>query len=196
MKMDKRRNIVILVPLFLLIAISGCKRHRNDPGRDYFPDMYLSTAYETYSDNPVFDDRKTMRVPAPGTVPRGYMPFEYGPDVDSRTKAGEELSNPVKGNEQTIEEGKKQFGIFCAVCHGFSGTGDGRIFTLGLYPMKPRPLAGTGARLLKDGEIYHTITLGFGSMGPYGSQVRPDDRWKIILYIRELNRAAADSTGK
>ncbi|HEX2974567.1 MAG TPA: cytochrome c [Bacteroidales bacterium] len=158
--------------------------------------MFISTAYETYSDNPVFDDAKTMRTPPPGTVPRGFMPFEYGPDVDSRTKAGEELSNPLKSNDETIDEGEKQYDIFCAVCHGFSGAGDGRIFTLGLYPMKPRALAGAGARPLKDGEIYHTITLGFGSMGPYGSQVRPDDRWKIILYIRTLSGAVADSTGK
>jgi hypothetical protein len=35
-----------------------------------------------------------------------------------------------------------------------------------------------------DGEIYHSITLGYGSMGPHGSLVRPDDRWKVINYIR------------
>lgn len=194
MKMNLSK--LIIPAIFVLTIVTGCKRHRNDPGRDYFPDMFLSTAYETYSDNPVFDDKKTMRTPVQGSIPRNYMPFEYGPDIDSRTKAGEELINPLKGNDQTIEEGKRQYDIFCAVCHGFTGVGDGRIFTLGLYPMKPRPLAGTGARPLKDGEIYHTITLGFGSMGPYGSQVRPDDRWKIITYIRKLNSAVADSTVK
>lgn len=186
----------LLILLLLLPVYFSCSRQRNDPGRDYFPDMYLSTAYETYSDNPNFTDGKTMRVPAPGTVPRDFMPFEYTPDPESRTKAGAELINPFKGYEENIEAGKKQFDIFCAVCHGFTGAGDGRIFKLGLYPMKPRPLSGPDARVLKDGEIYHTITLGFGSMGPYGSQVRPDDRWKIVLYLRQLQGAVADSVGQ
>jgi hypothetical protein len=42
------------------------------------------------------------------------------------------------------------------------------------------------ARKLKDGEIYHTITLGFGSMGAHGAQIRPEDRWMLVLYIRGL----------
>jgi hypothetical protein len=36
-----------------------------------------------------------------------------------------------------------------------------------------------------DGEIFHTITLGFGVMGPHGFMIRPEDRWKTILYIRK-----------
>jgi len=43
---------------------------------------------------------------------------------------------------------------------------------------------------LKDGEIFHTITLGFGSMGAHGAQIRPEDRWKIVLYIRSLQHEA------
>jgi mono/diheme cytochrome c family protein len=184
------------VLLFFMAAGFGCSRQRNDPGRDYFPDMFLSTAYETYSIDPVFADSMTMRVPAAGTIPRDFTPFGYSPDPESRAKAGVELVNPFKPYEYNIDEGKSQYDIFCAVCHGFSGVGDGKIFKMGLYPMKPRALAGPGANVLKDGEIYHTITLGFGSMGSYGSQVRPDDRWKIVLYIRQLNGAVADSTGR
>jgi mono/diheme cytochrome c family protein len=181
-------TLLVLLPLIL-----SCSRQRNDPGRDYFPDMYLSTAYETYSENPNFTDGKTMRSPAPGTVPRDFMPFDYSPDPESRAKAGAELVNPYRAYADNIETGKKEFDTFCTVCHGFSGVGDGRIFKLGLYPMKPRPLSGPDARVLKDGEVYHTITLGFGSMGAYGSQIRPDDRWKIVLYIRQLNGAVVES---
>ncbi len=35
-----------------------------------------------------------------------------------------------------------------------------------------------------DGEIYHVITVGGAAMGSHASQIKPDDRWKIILYIR------------
>jgi hypothetical protein len=67
-----------------------------------------------------------------------------------------------------------------------SGKGDGRLFTSGLYPLKPLSLSGDTAAKLRDGEIFHTITLGIRSMGAHGSQIRPDDRWKLVLYVRKL----------
>ena len=82
--------------------------------------------------------------------------------------------------------GKTVYSTFCAGCHGDKGAGDGPLFTGGLYPLKPRILTGNAADNLKDGEIFHTITLGFGSMGAHGSQIRTEDRWKVVLYIREL----------
>jgi hypothetical protein len=43
---------------------------------------------------------------------------------------------------------------------------------------------------LPDGEIYHVITLGSvsGLMGAHGSQVRPENRWKIIHYVRSITK--------
>ena len=83
---------------FLLILLSaalvGCNRNRNNPGWDYFPDMFYSTAYETFTKNPNFADSMTMRVPVQGTVPRDYAIFEYAADPESRIKAGNELRNP------------------------------------------------------------------------------------------------------
>lgn len=171
-----------------LAVLAGCDRHRNHPGWDYFPDMFYSTAYETYTDNPNFADGKTMRTPVAGSIPREHVPFEYTISSVSRAKAGAELVNPFKAEEANIERGKEAYRIFCIGCHGPSGAGDGHLFTAGLYPMKPRPIVGQAAAPLRDGEIYHTITLGFGSMGPHGSLVRPDDRWKIVLYIRQLQQ--------
>lgn len=179
--------------ILFLLALTACDRHRNNPGWDYFPDMFYSTAYETYSDNPNFDDRKTMRVPPEGSVSREFVPFGYDASVESRTKAGDELVNPFRSGNDVIQRGNEEYSIFCAICHGDAGLGDGRLFKLGLYPMKPRPVAGPDARPLRDGEIYHTITLGFGSMGAYGSQIEPDDRWKIVLYVRQLQQAVADT---
>lgn len=177
----------ILIAL-ILIVIAGCDRNRNHPGWDYFPDMFYSTAYETYTANPNFKDGKTMRVPVEGTVAREQVLFEYGPLNEERVRAGQELVNPLQPTPENLERGKVAYDIFCNQCHGPAGAGDGRLFASGLYPLKPRAVAGSTAAPLKDGEIYHTITLGFGSMGPHGSLVRPDDRWKIILHIRELQK--------
>jgi len=159
-------------------------------GYDFIPDMVYSKAYDTYSENPNFKDSMTMRVPVNGTVPRGFIPFRYTIDTISRAKAGMELVNPYLPTEEVIARGKLMFTTFCIGCHGDLGKGDGQLFSSGLYPLKPRDISAEPTALRKDGEIYHTITLGFGSMGAHGAQIKPDDRWKLVLYVRELQKIA------
>ena len=177
------RSVSLILLVFLFIS---CDRNRNKPGWDYFPDMFYSTAYETFTKNPNFKDGMTMRVPVEGTVPRDFTPFNYTIEEKSRIQAGLELVNPVTATDETLLKGKEVFSVFCAGCHGDTGAGDGILYSSGLYPLQPRLLTGKDADKLKDGEIFHSITLGFGSMGAHGSQVRAEDRWKIIHYIRQL----------
>jgi mono/diheme cytochrome c family protein len=180
-------NIYRSVFLILFsIILNGCDRNRNTTGWDYFPDMFYSTAYESFSKNPNFRDSMTMRVPVPGTVPRGFVPFNYTIDPESRVRAGIELVNPFTASPDNLARGRKIYSTFCQGCHGVSGGGDGRLYTSGLYPLQPRILTDEKAKKLKNGEIYHTITLGFGSMGAHGAQIKPEDRWKLVLYIRSL----------
>ena len=181
----------VFLLLFAGIFIS-CDRNRNNPGWDYFPDMFYSIAYETFTKNPNFSDSMTMRVPVPGTVPRDFTPFNYTIDTESRILAGKELINPEPPTAEALLRGKMVYSTFCTGCHGDKGAGDGPLFTGGLYPLKPRTLTGDVADNLKDGEIFHSITLGFGSMGAHGSQIRPADRWKAVLHIRKLQ---ADERG-
>jgi mono/diheme cytochrome c family protein len=180
--------------LLFSVLLSGCDRNRNTTGWDYFPDMFYSTAYETFTKNPNFDDGVTMRVPPAGTVPRDYTPFNYTIDPESRIRAGVELINPVTPTNETIIRGKTLYNTFCTGCHGEKGAGDGRLFTSGLYPLKPRLLTGSVADNLKDGEIFHTITLGLGSMGAHGSQIRTEDRWILVRYIRTLQKEAGKNS--
>lgn len=178
------------IPVLFALTLVSCDRTRNNPGWDYFPDMFYSTAYESYTANPNFRDSITMRVPSGGTVPRDFTPFEYTIDPESRIKAGNELLNPVPFSPESVERGGKAYTIFCVGCHGVSGEGDGQLYTSKLYTIKPRPLASGNAINLKDGEIYHSISLGFGSMGPHESQISSVDRWNIVLYIRSLQNEA------
>jgi mono/diheme cytochrome c family protein len=187
-----KRQISNLVTLLLLpvLVICSCDRQRKMRGYDFIPDMVYSRAYETYSGNPNFADSSTMRVPVTGTVPRGFIPFRYTNDTASRIKAGVELVNPFDSSAEVVERGKLIFTTFCIHCHGKGGAGDGFLFTSGLYPLQPKNLSGEAGSKLRDGEIYHTITLGIRSMGAHGSQIRPDDRWKLIKYIRKLQEDA------
>lgn len=179
--------------LFCLTFASSCDRNRNHPGWDYFPDMFYSPAYESYTSNPNFEDGKSMRLTVEGTVPREVVPFDYTIDESDRIRAGEELMNPYRADEEVLARGKEVYGSFCLNCHGEKGDGQGFLYTSGRYIAVPRSLIGETALNLRDGEIYHSITLGYGSMGAHGSQLRQEDRWKIVSYIRNvLQKQAMD----
>ncbi|KKK64145.1 hypothetical protein LCGC14_2987160, partial [marine sediment metagenome] len=72
-------NLLILFVAGMMI-LSSCKKNPNHPGYVYLPDMDVSRAYETYSENPVFEDGKTLREPVEGTIPRGHTPYPYVKD--------------------------------------------------------------------------------------------------------------------
>jgi mono/diheme cytochrome c family protein len=177
--------------LFILLSISGlfaCDRTHNDPGYDYFPDMAYSKAYETYSANPVFTDGKTLREPVEGTVSREMIPYPYQKNDTDRLLAGKELVNPLAVNDANQERGKVAFNRFCINCHGTFADGNGNLFASGLYAFKPASLINEKMKKVPDGEIYHVISVGQGVMMPFGGIIRPDDRWKIVMYVRELQR--------
>jgi mono/diheme cytochrome c family protein len=181
-----KNTIPVILSALILVA---CKRDHNDPGYIFYPDMAYSRAYETYSENPVFESGKTMRMPAEGVIPRGYSPYPYQHrSFDDQVRAGKELMNPIEVTDETLAEGKRQYGIFCSSCHGEAGQGDGHLFTSGLFNAMPTPLVGSYVQDKPDGEIYHVITVGSlsGLMGPHGSQITPENRWRIIHYVRSL----------
>jgi mono/diheme cytochrome c family protein len=71
-------------------------------------------------------------------------------------------------------------------CHGAMANGNGNLYTTGLYNFKPSSLVNDKMRTAPDGEIYHVISVGQGVMQEHGSIIRPEDRWKIVLYVRQL----------
>ena len=180
----KNKSVLITLATSLIFSFTSCDRDNNSPGYVYFPDMTYSRAYESYSENPNFTNNATLREPVEGTVPRGYTPLPYTKDLADREKAGLELVNPLESNEVTLARGQVLFERYCLMCHGELGDGQGYLFTSNLYPFPPASLVNEKVKTIPDGQIFHTITYGFGVMGAHGSIIPPDDRWKIILYIR------------
>ena len=43
------------------------------------------------------------------------------------------------------------------------------------------------------GHFFDVITNGFGAMASYASRVEPDDRWRIVAYIRALQLSESAS---
>lgn len=181
------KNIYKSISVLGLILIFGsCDRDRNTTGWQYFDDMAHSAAYETYTPNPNFADGKTMRNPVEGTIPLGYEPYLYEKNDTDRIEAGLALVNPYESNAKNLERGKQVFAVYCISCHGEKGDGKGFLFTSGKYPFPPKTLLSDKIRNAPAGEIYHVITVGFGVMPQHGSQVRPEDRWKVAMYVKDV----------
>jgi mono/diheme cytochrome c family protein len=103
---------------------------------------------------------------------------------------------PIAIDKKAIERGRERFNIYCAVCHDALGTGNGKIVERGYLPPPnyhtdySRGFERRGIKvLLRDvpvGYYFEVISRGYGGMPDYASQIPPDDRWKIIAYVRAL----------
>lgn len=193
----KRSSIYYLLSLGIVaLLISSCAHDRNTPGYQYIDDMVPSLAYEPDSENPIFKDGKTNQEPVAGTIARGQLPYDYeAKSADDQTRAGVELKNTVVVSGESLIQGKTQYDIYCAICHGVGGKGDGTIVANGKFSAVPTDLTSERVQNFPDGEIFHIITTGSvsGLMGAHGSQVNTDDRWMIVNYIKNgLSTKAAE----
>lgn len=208
-----KRTIIILAGIvaFCSAIVSCGGAGGNDPGSAYMPDMYYARAYETYGYNNVegeFDSLKSRRVfynaqPVPGSIARGDgMPSRIGP-ADS--VAAKSLVNPLDTMAMTagaMKEAERLYLINCGICHGGALDGNGPLYNSGngAYAAAPANLKNPAIQSLSDGHYFYVITHGIRTMGSYASQLRPDQRWWVIKYIRSkqaggTKAAAADSTG-
>ncbi|WP_231590718.1 c-type cytochrome [Hymenobacter terrenus] len=125
------------------------------------------------------------RTPPIATVPRGKLDYYTHIPKDSVGIAERRLRNPLPYTKSNLEEGKVLYTRICSHCHGEAGDGQGPV---GLK-FKGVPNYSAGAyKTMNDGHIYHVIQWGRNRMMPHGSQVNPEERWKIAMYVRVLQR--------
>lgn len=166
----------------------SCGRTSTDPGLEYAPQMYDPIPYEALKQvegqtNPNNPGGLNMREPAKGTIARGKLPYYAHVSAKSAEEAATMLQNPLQVNEEVLAEGKILYSRICSHCHGETGAGDGLVG----QKFKGVPNFQTGRyATLPQGHIYHVITNGRGRMMPHGSIVNPEERWKISLYVQQL----------
>jgi len=190
--MRKMRSKFIIVCSFYMLFVSCGNDGR---GYEYMPNMYRSPSLETYGKNNVFSDSINARLPVKGTIARGYLKtFNYNSGLENYLLAGEEAVNPYEYNVDNIKEGKALYSMFCEHCHGLNGAGGGSI-THPVYSAVPHyndsklpRRSGSTMRELTSGHIFHAITYGLNAMGPHASQLTESERWKIVLYVQELQK--------
>ena len=165
-----------LPPLLVAALLAGCK--------DPVTDMAAQPKYRTYqpAQTAQFADGKSARPIPAGAVPKSSSPVE---DVVPLTAA-----NPLAIKRSTLEAGQLQFDIFCSVCHGRLGNGDGMVVQRGFT--RPPSFHVDRLRAEPDAHLYNVITRGYGAMLSYGDRVPPQERWQIVAYIRALQAASAN----
>ncbi len=207
--MQSRMGWLILTVLVAASLIVLAQIGRPDPRQRNFEtitDMVYSPAYMAYEPNPVWHDTKTLQTPVDGAISAAHRPFPFGPDRDGFTTAeaemrlaGEHWPMPdefvanADADAEIFARGKKLFDTFCVVCHGKTGAGDGTLATY--FPAVNFKLFERTATL-NDGEIFYIVTRGGrgGIMASYATQISPDDRWRLIRYLRTVEPTPADTT--
>jgi len=192
--MSNRKTLWTTIIGLMLISV-GCRYDMQDQPR-----------YKSFKKSEFFSDNKAMRDLPEGTVARGFLrenkAFYTGKKETSGTVAPVETTIDATGNtlvasfpdaieefplpvtKELLDRGEQRYKVFCIVCHGPVGNGDGMIVRRGF----PQPPTYHDDRLRNApvGHFYDVITNGWGKMSSYSSQIPPADRWAIVAYIRAL----------
>jgi mono/diheme cytochrome c family protein len=169
---------------FASAVLVSCDPGPNDTGKQYAPQMYDDAAYESLKQvekNTVNPGGLNMRVPAQNTIARGKLAYYNNIPKDSIDIAAARLRNPLPATPENIDEGQVLYTRFCTPCHGAEGQGDGLV---GQKFLGVANLTQDRLKTVPLGHIYHVITNGRGRMMPHGTQLNPEERWKITMYVR------------
>lgn len=157
----------------LLLALTGCRL-----------DMHVQPKQNPFERSSFFPDHRSERPPVAGTVARGQLRADtYFYTGRIGETVGDYMPFPV--TKEVLERGRERYNIYCSPCHSILGDGNGFIPSRGFSQQPPSYHI---PRLQKAplGYFFDIMTNGFGLMPDYRSQIEPEDRWKIVAYIRAL----------
>lgn len=197
----------------LLLALSvGCRGWTSEqPPVHLNPNMDTQPKHKPYRADDFFADGRSMRTPPEGTVPRtvtgntaldaDYLELD---DHYYRGVVGNEVAEtPPAGlivDGALLDLGRERYNIHCAPCHAAHGTGTGLVAER--LAIKP-PTFHDELRYKRPlGHFYRAILHGVPlpedrasedaplNMPSYATQVTPEERWAIALYVRALQQVS------
>ena len=192
--------------VFVICTLSICGlrgRHFVRPPLQVFPDMKHQPKLIAQHPSNVFSDGRGDRPPVEGSVPLGYnlanrysqtqvanisgvSGFSGSQDYHDTGVVDGFYGTGVPGGISLplLRRGQERYSIYCAICHGESGNGDGPAKSFGLSTVAS--LNDGRVREQPDGMLFETITNGRNTMGAYGPVISVQDRWAIVAYVRAL----------
>lgn len=192
-------RVIILLLTAYCSLLTGCRRDMQDQPKAI-----------AYRENSFFKDGTGSRPLVEGTVPRGYLredrAFYFGkkamaqatpqspqtPPTQASANSAAGLypddvdTIPMKITKADLDRGEERYNIYCSVCHGATGYGDGMIARRGFNRPSPANYHQDRLRQAPVGHFFDVMTNGWGAMPTYAQQVSTEDRWRIVAYIRAL----------
>jgi len=177
------KNRLKIFGLFLFVAVvssvSACRQDMHDNPR---MEVNEEGANRQPPEGTVARGSLALAVAAPkapvpgqaGSVGEDGFPFKLSADEKTRKKEVMEI----------LDRGESRYNITCLPCHGKLGDGNGMIAMRGFR--HPPTYHQDRLRSAPTSHFYDVMTNGFGAMPSYAEVVTPEDRWKIIAYIRAL----------
>jgi mono/diheme cytochrome c family protein len=171
------------------------------PPLEVFPDMDRQARYKPQAENEFFADGRNDRPVPANTVARGnyfnqaevfsagFEDQALGDTVlnDGKDGAGNFVKTlPLEVSHALMAEGKAKYDIFCTVCHGAAGDGNGVTKPYGVLAASYHD---DRLRSVEDGYIFDVIKNGKGLMLPLNDRISPEESWAIVLYVRALQRS-------
>ena len=191
--MSKCRNTFRVGLLLLGVCLAGAACRR---------DMQDQPKMKPYRGTSFFSDGISSRPPVPNTIPRGFLKTDTVLCTGKKEKSVSSVATPSPASggqnayaddvdtfpfpitEETVKRGRERYEIFCSVCHGFTGYGDGMIVRRGFR--RAASFHDDRLRQAPVGHFFDAVTNGWGAMPSYAAQIPVQDRWAIIAYIRAL----------
>lgn len=159
----------------LLTAAGACRQ-----------DMFNQPRYKPLQASTFFADGRASRPLPEDTVPFGGAPPD---ELLSTGRVGGIAADrfPFPVTAAVLDRGQQRYEIFCSVCHGATGSGNGMVVQRGFKA--PPSFHTDRLRQAPAGHFVEVMTNGFGAMYDYRSRVAPEDRWAIAAYIRALQQS-------
>jgi mono/diheme cytochrome c family protein len=186
---------VFFLMLGVCLAGAACRR-----------DMQDQPKMKPYRGSSFFGDGLSARQPIEGTIARGFLrdgtelftgkKKSVGsvatPSPNTNTYGDAVDTFPFPITKETVTRGRERYEIFCSVCHGLTGNGDGMVVRRGFR--RAASFHDDRLRQAPVGHFFDAITNGWGAMPAYAPQIPVQDRWAIIAYIRALQLSQQNTT--
>jgi mono/diheme cytochrome c family protein len=188
------RSVRMLLLFACLMPFAACRQDMQDQ-----PKMkpFRATSF--------FPDGLSSRPPVEGTVPRGFLRSDVEFFTGKKVKTGTSQPTsataanpfaddvdvlPIPVTQDVLTTGRQRYDIFCAVCHGLTGYGDGMVVRRGFR--RAASFHDDRLRQAPVGHFFDAITNGWGAMPSYAPQIPVQERWAIVAYIRALQLSQKD----
>ena len=187
-------NLLYLL-LLILFACQGMPSKKTPIHLN--PNMDNQERYDAQEKQYFYNEEDiAKRNPIQGTIPYGYYKDDNTEFYYGKLSAGEfidKVSDVIPVDEKLLKRGQDRFNIYCSVCHGYTGEGNGLIAQNDEFNVIVTSLYSELLDDKNDGYFFDIITNGKNNMPSYAHQIDPKDRWAIVAYINALRFSRSEN---